>query len=219
MIERFGGAANPTARPTAAPALRAITAPPALVSHNSTARPPPNLHLSSLHAKREEWAARGHGALGEVVEREFFKEMKGEERAVVLFYRSSPPCLAMERALRALAPKHMETRFVRVEAEKAPFLTQRLRVWMLPTLAILKDGAATDYIVGLDDVGGREDFADEALEARLAALGAVFEEAQPRAAAAAREGGGGGGGGGGSGGVRQGGERRRADSDEDSDFD
>lgn len=39
-----------------------------------------------------------------------------------------------------------------------PAAADRLRVWMLPTLAIIKQEKTTDYIVGLDELGG-EDFA------------------------------------------------------------
>lgn len=39
------------------------------------------------------------------------------------FYRSSLPCQVMDKHLALLAGKHLETKFVRVHAEKAPFLT------------------------------------------------------------------------------------------------
>ena len=51
------------------------------------------------------------------------QEMKGEERMVAHFYRSSLPCQVMDKHLALLAGKHMETKFVKVHAEKAPFLT------------------------------------------------------------------------------------------------
>jgi hypothetical protein len=40
-----------------------------------------------------EWAARGHGQYTEVMEeKQFFKEVKGEERVVAHFYRENWPC-------------------------------------------------------------------------------------------------------------------------------
>jgi demethoxyubiquinone hydroxylase (CLK1/Coq7/Cat5 family) len=40
-----------------------------------------------------EWAARGHGQYTELHdERQFFKEVKGEERVVAHFYRDNWPC-------------------------------------------------------------------------------------------------------------------------------
>lgn len=49
----------------------------------------------------------------------------------------------------------------------APFTaTERLKVWMLPTLAVMKHEKVTDYIVGLDELGGNTGFSTEVLEMR-----------------------------------------------------
>jgi len=53
-----------------------------------------------------------------------------------------------------------------INAEKSPFLTERLRVWMLPTLALVKLGKTVDYVVGFADLGGSDDFPTAALAAR-----------------------------------------------------
>jgi len=229
---------------------------------------------------KEQWLAKGHGAMSTVTEKDFFKEIKGgtfvvgcwllvgqrhgqpslqrlslslptaslpfrlplsvslfpspsfrlppslalrarslvryllEERLVCLFYRASPPCEVMEKHLRVLAAAHLETKFMMIEAEKAPFLAERLKIWMLPTLAIVKNEKTTDYIVGLDDMGGVEDFDTGVLESRLIDAGVLFEQGKR---------GGGAGAGVGRGNIRKGGvDGRRqlqlGDSDEDSDF-
>jgi hypothetical protein len=145
-----------------------------------------------------------------VREKEFFKEMKGEERLLCLFYRESPPCHVMMKHLRALAASHIETRFLMIEAEKAPFLAERLKIWMLPTLAIVKKEKTTDYIVGLDELGGVEDFDAGVLESRLIQSGVLFDrrvtkptmESKKNATAPIRKGG-----------------VKITESDEDSDFD
>lgn len=166
-----------------------------------------------MQAKKQEWLAKGHGELREINEREFFGEMKGVDRMVCHFYRSSVPCQVMDKHLINLAKRHIETKFVKVHAEKAPFLTERLKVWMLPTLAIIKHEKTTDYVVGLDELGGSEDFPLEVLEQRLVAAGAIFEDAMPAV------------GGAGAGRepvqqrtMRKGGPQK-TESDEDSDFD
>lgn len=41
-----------------------------------------------------------------------------------------------------------------LNAEKAPFLTDRLKIWMLPTLALIQNEKTVDYVVGLDQVRG-----------------------------------------------------------------
>ena len=105
----------------------------------------------------------------------------------------------MDKHLQQLAEQHLETRFVRVciatkhiigcvcpvppesaashsrmmsmqiHAEKSPFLTERLRILMLPTLALIKSEKTVDYIVGFDDLGGTDDFSTDVLAARLEA--------------------------------------------------
>lgn len=94
-----------------------------------------------------------------------------------------------------------------IEAETAPFLADRLKVWMLPTLALMVGGEAKSYVVGFDTLPGGVDCAPAALEARLVEEGVLFEAGAgaPRTATAPRRAT-----------VRRG-ERR--DSDEDSDFD
>ena len=64
----------------------------------------------------------------------------------------------MDKHLQELCQLHLETKFVRIDAEKSPFLTERLKIWMLPTLALVKNEKVLDYVVGFDDLGGKDDF-------------------------------------------------------------
>ena len=91
----------------------------------------------------------------------------------------------MDKHLDTLAKLHLETKFCRIDAEKSPFLTERLKVWMLPTLALVKHEKVVDYVVGFDDLGGRDDFTTDQLRQRLAAAGLVVAEAAPAAPSAA----------------------------------
>ena len=91
------------------------------------------------------------------------------------FYRNNWPCQVMDKHLQILCNKHVETKFVKVNAEKAPFLTERLKIWMLPTLALIKKEKTTDYVVGFDELGGVDDFQTETLAMRLVAGGIIFE--------------------------------------------
>jgi len=50
---------------------------------------------------------------------------------------------------------------LQIDAEKAPFLVERLKVWMLPTLALVKRQKTVDYVVGFDEFGGKDDFPTE----------------------------------------------------------
>jgi len=74
-----------------------------------------------------------------------------------------------------LAAKHMETKFLRVNAEKAPFLVEKLHIWMLPTIVCVKEGKTDHSIVGFDELGGKDDFATEDLEALLHGHGVLLE--------------------------------------------
>ena len=38
---------------------------------------------------------------------------------------------------------------------------ERLKIWMLPTLALVKHEKTTDYVVGFDELGGKDDFQTE----------------------------------------------------------
>lgn len=52
------------------------------------------LHQMKLAAaQKQEWSKRGHGEYREIFgEKEFFSEMKGEERMVCHFFRENWPC-------------------------------------------------------------------------------------------------------------------------------
>ncbi|XP_033096574.1 thioredoxin domain-containing protein 9-like [Anneissia japonica] len=125
--------------------------------------------MKKLEEQRKTWLANGHGIYTEVPgEKEFFTECKKSAKALCHFYRDSTfRCKIIDKHLSILAPKHIETRFLKINAEKAPFLAERLRIKTLPTIAIIKDGKTTDYIVGFQDLGGRDDFPTEMLEWRL----------------------------------------------------
>lgn len=53
----------------------------------------------------------------------------------------------MDKHLSILAKQHFETRFLKIHAEKSPFLTEKLRVVVLPTLALVKHAKVEDYVV------------------------------------------------------------------------
>ena len=165
--------------------------------------------------KRKKWLAQGHGELRQLQdEKEFFSEMKGEDKMVVHFYRNNWPCEVMDKHLKILSMKHLETKFVKLNAEKAPFLTDRLKIWMLPTLALIKNEKTTDYVVGFDELGGVDDFQTETLAMRLAAGGIIFESDDYKPAGAGSQGP--------QRSIRSSSDYRsykKTESDEDSDFD
>lgn len=119
--------------------------------------------------QKQEWLAIGHGTYTEVPgEKEFFTECKKSKKVVCHFYRDSTMrCKIVDKHMEILARKHIETRFLKINAEKSPFLTERLNITVLPTLALILDGKTKDYVVGFNDLGGTDDFPTEMLEWRL----------------------------------------------------
>lgn len=53
----------------------------------------------------------------------------------------------IDKHLSILAEQHMETRFVKIHAEKSPFLADKLKIVVLPTLALVKHAKVEDYVV------------------------------------------------------------------------
>ncbi len=85
--------------------------------------------LKKQQEKRREWLALGHGEYQEIPEeKEFFNVTKNSQNVVCHFYRSETfRCKILDKHLTELAPKHVETKFCKIDADKCPFLTQRLR--------------------------------------------------------------------------------------------
>ncbi|VVB04686.1 unnamed protein product [Arabis nemorensis] len=64
----------------------------------------------------------------------------------------------MDKHMSILAKQHIETRFVKIQAEKSPFLAERRKIVVLPTLALIKNTKVDDYVVGFNELGGKNDF-------------------------------------------------------------
>lgn len=131
--------------------------------------------MKNLTKKKQEWLSKGHGQYEELRdEKEFFEVSKKSDNIVVHFYRDSTErCKIVDHHLKILAKQHLEAKFCKVNAEKCPFLTQRLRIKIIPTIAIIKDSKTKDYIVGFTDLGNRDDFSTDMLEWRIAQSGAI----------------------------------------------
>jgi hypothetical protein len=80
---------------------------------------------------------------------------------------------------------------------------------MLPTLALIKNEKTVDYVVGLDDVGGKDDFTTAVLAGRLAAAGVITYQGEAVKGSQGSQ----------ATNIRKGAYVSRTDADEDSDFD
>lgn len=125
--------------------------------------------LREHHQRIQESLSKGHGQYREIVEEEFLGEVTKSKLAVVHFYhREFEKCKVMDKHLREMAERHITTKFVHLDAEKAPFFVGKLAVRTLPTLLLFRDGVLVDRVVGFEGLGGVEDFSTRALERRLA---------------------------------------------------
>ena len=102
-------------------------------------------------------------------EKEFFEACKKSKHVVCHFYRDSAfRCKIVDKHLEQLARTHQECRFLKINAERSQFLTERLKIKVIPTIALVKEGKTIDYIVGFADLGNSDDFDTEMLEWRIA---------------------------------------------------
>jgi thiol-disulfide isomerase/thioredoxin len=91
--------------------------------------------------------------------KEFFNAAKKSNRMIVHFYRSvTPRCQIVDAHFERLCQTHLEARFVKIDAEKSPYLVEKLGIILMPTIVLIKDGKTEHAIHGFDEFGGTDDF-------------------------------------------------------------
>jgi len=120
--------------------------------------------------KKIEWKAAGHGEYQEIPEeKEFFNVTKNSENVVVHFYRDETfRCKIFDKHFNILAKKHFETKFCKINAEKCPFLCDRLKIRVIPSVLLIKNQQTKGHIMGFTELGNTDEFSTEMLEWRLA---------------------------------------------------
>lgn len=121
------------------------------------------LEMQKKMKQEQDWRQLGHGRYLELNDtKEFFAAAKKSERMIVHFYRGvSPRCEIVDAHFAKLAALHPETRFVKVNVEKSPFLVERLQIVLIPTITLIKNGKTEHSILGFDEFGGTDDFPTE----------------------------------------------------------
>lgn len=116
--------------------------------------------------EKETWRRNDHGVLTAISDqKEFFEAVKKSKRVVCLFFRDSNKwCEVLSNHMQLLAEKHMEAKFLKVNAENSQFLVERLNVWMLPTIVCCKDGKVHRQFNGLDEIDPTGKFETASLE-------------------------------------------------------
>jgi thiol-disulfide isomerase/thioredoxin len=105
--------------------------------------------------KSVEWRMKQHGSYREIGQDDFFnivvREKGGSEDVAVHFYHQDfERCKVIDRYLQDLAPSLLHIKLVKIDAEKAPFLVQRLRVATLPCILLFHNDVNVDRIVGYE---------------------------------------------------------------------
>merc|ERR1712217_697496 len=113
--------------------------------------------MKEAHDKRPKHQQLGHGDYSEIDEEMFLKTVTASDRAVVHFYHKGfEKCKVIDMHLSKCARKFYGTRFVKLNAEKAPFFVEKLKIKTLPCVVVFKDGIAVGRQVGFEGLGGEE---------------------------------------------------------------
>ncbi|KAF4746343.1 hypothetical protein FOZ63_016886, partial [Perkinsus olseni] len=100
--------------------------------------------LKAEHKAAAENRAKGHGELNEITEAEFLDTVTKSDKAIVHFYhRSFRKCKVIDKHLNLLAPLLLDIKVARLDAQKAPFFVERLRIRVLPTTVLFVKGIAS----------------------------------------------------------------------------
>ncbi|CAL1136345.1 unnamed protein product [Cladocopium goreaui] len=135
--------------------------------------------MKEMQEKKQKNAALGHGGYDEIAEEEFLKVVTSSNLCVVHFYhRHFEKCKIMDMHLSKCAKKFFGTRFVKLNAEKAPFFVEKLAVRTLPCVIVFIDGVAKGRQVGFEGLGG-EEFATAQLAWKLKEWEGIEEEVDP----------------------------------------
>uniref|UniRef100_A0A1D1Z6R8 Thioredoxin domain-containing protein 9 n=1 Tax=Anthurium amnicola TaxID=1678845 RepID=A0A1D1Z6R8_9ARAE len=124
--------------------------------------------------KRRALKRQGHGEFREINEGDFLGEVTGSEKVICHFYhREFYRCKIMDKHLKALAPRYIDTKFIKLDAENAPFFVAKLGIKTLPCVILFRNGISVDRLVGFQDLGSKDDFSTKTLENLLIRKGVL----------------------------------------------
>lgn len=119
--------------------------------------------------RRQEQARKGHGSYTEVEEKNFLETVTTTKHVVCHFFHEDfIRCKVVDKHLNNVCRKYAATKFIKVNATKAPFFITKLQIQVLPCIVMFRGGVAIDRIVGFEELGGTDDFTQLRLEKRLA---------------------------------------------------
>ena len=133
--------------------------------------------MKQRHKEAQEMKALGHGEYFEIEEDQFLKEVTSSKHVVCHFYNKDfESCKVFDDRLRQLAKKFIRTKFIYIDATKAPFFVEKLKIRILPCLICFDDGVAVDRLLGTMELGNCEEFSAALLAFKLAEKGCLEYE-------------------------------------------
>ena len=83
--------------------------------------------IKEIQREKLENAGKGHGQYREITQDEFLNEMVTSRKVVCHFYHSEfARCAVIDHHIQKLVQRHVETKFVKINAEKAPFFVSKV---------------------------------------------------------------------------------------------
>ncbi|GAA5992050.1 hypothetical protein JCM10908_000719 [Rhodotorula pacifica] len=111
------------------------------------------------------------------VEKDLIAKTAKEKRCVVhFFHRDFRRCKIMDGHLEKLAPKHLDTLFLKADVANVPFLVTKLAIKTLPCVIGFVGGTTKMKIVGFDELPGGDNFSTSVLEEGMRECGVFGED-------------------------------------------
>ncbi|KAI6236690.1 TXNDC9 protein [Aphelenchoides besseyi] len=133
------------------------------------------LEMQKIQEKKQHLQTIGHGKLSELGgDKDFIEAGKESPKLVCYFYaQNTEKSQAVEKCLENLASANFFTRFIRINAERCPFLIERLRLKSIPVIAIVRNEKIVDYIRLADKLEKNVDELERLIEQKLFEAGAI----------------------------------------------
>lgn len=134
------------------------------------------MEMKRKFERQQQFAAMGHGQYKEISEDQFLDNVTKSKYAICHFYHPDfERCKIIDKHLDILSKKYLPTKFIKLNSTKAPFFVNKLKIQVLPTILLFKDGVTKDRIVGFEEMGGKDEFPTKILENRIKKSGVIAD--------------------------------------------
>lgn len=135
---------------------------------------------SQMKDIRRNVESEGYGRVETLLNEQSVLQLTTSNKYVVLhfFHKDFKKCSIMDSKLSILAEKHLQTKFLRIDVEDAPFLVTKLSVKVLPVVILYINGIESNRLIGFEKLNfqpNQEDFDINSLENFLYANGEYFK--------------------------------------------